>query len=149
MSAGTVTREALPAQYAGLGGRGLTSTLIEKEVHPLCHPLNAENKVVLAPGLLSGTTAPCSGRLSVGTKSPLTGTIKESNAGGTGAQKLARLGVAAIVIEGQPQDGQVFALKVTTRGAELLDARGLAGLGNYETVARLSAAHGEKASYLT
>ncbi|OGG50167.1 MAG: aldehyde ferredoxin oxidoreductase [Candidatus Handelsmanbacteria bacterium RIFCSPLOWO2_12_FULL_64_10] len=149
MTEGTVRAEAIAGDYAGLGGRGLTSTVIQKEVHPLCHALSGENKLVLAPGLLSGTTAPCSGRLSVGTKSPLTGGIKEANAGGTGAQKLARLGVAAIIVEGQRRGGGLFVLKVTADGAELMPAEGLEGLGNYDTVARLTAAHGEKASYIT
>ena len=67
-------------EYVGLGGRALTSLLVAKEVHPLCHPLGAENKLVIAPGMLSGTTGSMTGRLSVGCKSPLTGTIKESNA---------------------------------------------------------------------
>ncbi|MDY0039534.1 MAG: aldehyde ferredoxin oxidoreductase N-terminal domain-containing protein, partial [Desulforhabdus sp.] len=42
-------------EYAGLGGRGLTSAIVAKEVPPMCHPLGAENKLVIAPGLLSGT----------------------------------------------------------------------------------------------
>ncbi len=68
--------------YAGLGGRALTSTIIAKEVPPLCHPLGEDNKLVIAPGLLSGSAAAMSGRISVGCKSPLTGGIKEANAGG-------------------------------------------------------------------
>src|SRR3972149_8516365 len=79
-------------QYSGLGGRGMTSLLVTNEVDPLCHPLSAANKLVIAPGLLTGTSASTSGRLSVGCKSPLTGTIKESNAGGQAAQALARRG---------------------------------------------------------
>lgn len=66
--------------YAGLGGRAMTSVLVSREVPPLAHPLGAENKLVIAPGLLSGSVAVMSGRLSVGCKSPLTGTIKEANA---------------------------------------------------------------------
>ena len=78
-----------------------------KEVPPLCHPLGSDNKLVIAPGLLSGTTAAISGRLSVGCKSPHTGTIKEANAGGQGSQVLARLSYAAIVLEGKPKhDGR-------------------------------------------
>ena len=38
-------------EYAGFGGRALTSAIISKEVPPLCHPLGAENKLVIAPGL--------------------------------------------------------------------------------------------------
>ena len=41
--------------YAGLGGRALTSILVSKEVPPSCHPLGADNKLVIAPGLLSGS----------------------------------------------------------------------------------------------
>ena len=58
--------------YAGMGGRGLTSAIVSKEVPPLCHPLGEDNKLVIAPGLLSGSTAAMSGRISVGCKSPLT-----------------------------------------------------------------------------
>jgi aldehyde:ferredoxin oxidoreductase len=89
-----------PGDYAGMGGRALTSAIVSKEVPPLCHPLGADNKLIIAPGMLSGTTAAMSGRMSVGCKSPLTGGIKEANAGGQGAQVLARLGYAAIVLEG-------------------------------------------------
>jgi len=53
------TVEALGA-YAGLGGRAMTSTAWE--VDPLCHPPSAANKLVIAPGLLTGTTAAVSGR---------------------------------------------------------------------------------------
>ena len=68
-------------EYAGIGGRALTSTMVAKEVPPLCHALGADNKLVIAPGLLSGTIAAMSGRVSMGCKSPLTGGIKEANAG--------------------------------------------------------------------
>ena len=76
-------------EYAGLGGRALTSAVVGKEVPPTCHPLGADNKLVIAPGLLSGTAAAMSGRISVGCKSPLTGGIKESNSGGQAAQVMA------------------------------------------------------------
>jgi aldehyde:ferredoxin oxidoreductase len=67
--------------YAGLGGRALTSMIVATEVDPMANPLGAENKLVIAPGLLSGTAAAMSGRISIGCKSPLTGGIKEANAG--------------------------------------------------------------------
>ena len=98
----TATTEPLGA-YAGLGGRAMTSAVVAKEVPPQCHALGAENKLVIAPGLLSGTAAAMSGRISVGCKSPLTGGIKEANSGGQASQVLARLGYAAIVLEGDPR----------------------------------------------
>ncbi|MBS3937004.1 MAG: aldehyde ferredoxin oxidoreductase, partial [Peptococcaceae bacterium] len=74
--------EDVPEKYLPLGGRALTSQLLLDEVPPECHPLRQFNKLVIAPGLLTGTNAPSSGRLSFGGKSPLTGGIKEANAGG-------------------------------------------------------------------
>ena len=52
--------------YAGMGGRGMTSMVVSKEVPADCHPLGPENKLVIAPGLMSGSAASTSGRLSIG-----------------------------------------------------------------------------------
>ncbi len=60
-------------EYAGLAGRALTSAVVAREVPPLAHPLSEDNKLVIAPGMLSGSLAAMSGRMSVGCKSPLTG----------------------------------------------------------------------------
>ena len=114
-----VTEEPV-GDYAGLGGRALTSTLVAKEVPPLCHPLGADNKLVIAPGMLSGTTAAMSGRLSVGAKSPLTGGIKEANAGGQAAQVLARLGYAAIVLEGKPPKDDLYRVHINRDGVKVI-----------------------------
>lgn len=97
--------EKVPEYYGNLGGRGLTSHIISNEVPPRCEPLSDENKIVMAPGILSGTNVLCSGRLSIGTKSPLTCTIKEANAGGVVAGQLANLGFQAIIIEGRARIG--------------------------------------------
>jgi len=140
---------AMADSYAGLGGRAITSKIVGDEVPPLCHALGAENKLVIAPGLLSGSPAACSGRLSVGAKSPLTGGIKESNAGGTAAQKLARLDVAALVIEGKPADGSIWKLVINKKGASLLPAKELKNANNYKAVKKLTEKYGEKASYIT
>ena len=101
MTKGKVKIEDLAQEYALLGGRGLTSTIVAREVPPLCHPLAPDNKLVIAPGLLAGTTCPNSGRLSIGGKSPLTGGIKESNVGGNVSIKLGKLQIAGVVLEGQ------------------------------------------------
>ena len=106
---GPKIREERLGEYAGLAGRALTTAVICKEVPPTCHALGPENKLVFAPGMLCATTAGSSGRISVGCKSPLTGGIKESNAGGTGGQYMARLNYAAIIIEGQRRDDHLCA----------------------------------------
>ena len=82
MTTASCSFEDIPKEFSSTGGRGLTSGLVAKEVPPICDPLGQDNKLVFAPGLLSGTACPNSGRMSVGAKSPLTGGIKESNVGG-------------------------------------------------------------------
>ena len=104
----TYTLEDLPEEYKLLAGRGLTSTIVHDEVDPLCHPLGPNNKMVLAPGIVTGTSAPTSARISVGAKSPLTGGIKEANAGSGFPPSLAGMGLRAIIVEGQPKEKGEF-----------------------------------------
>jgi len=143
----SVKPENIPEAYEGLGGRGLTSAIVAKEVEPTCSPIGPSNKLIFAPGLLGGTNCANSGRISVGAKSPLTGGIKEANSGGQAGQYLSRLGIAAIVLEGLPQDGRLYKLFVGKDRYELSPADDLKGLGNYATIDKLSAAFGDKAGY--
>ena len=136
--------EEVPKKYELLGGRGLTSAITCDEVPPTCHPLGPNNKVAFATGIVTGTSAPTSGRISVGGKSPLTGTIKESNSGGMAGQKLARLGIKAIIIEGQPKEkGKFWLLKINKDGAKLLPADEFVRKGLYETYPLLYKQFGE------
>lgn len=135
--------------YAGLGGRAMTSTIVSKEVPPTCHPLSSENKLVIAPGLLSGSAGAMSGRISVGCKSPLTGGIKEANSGGQPSQMLARLGYAAIILEGAPADDTLYKVVINKDGATITADNSLKGLGNYDLVEKLKSAHGDKVGCIT
>lgn len=141
-----VSTEEVPAKYAGLGGRALTSNFVADEVKPTCHALGKNNKIIFAPGLLSGTSAPNSGRLSVGAKSPLTGTIKESNTGGSFSQKMAKMGIKALVIEGMPTDDKFYVIKLDINGVTVDEAPTeiIGGCGNYEAIKILSEKYGEK-----
>jgi aldehyde:ferredoxin oxidoreductase len=136
-------------EYAGLGGRGLTSFIVAREVDPLCHPLSAANKLVIAPGLLTGTSASTSGRVSVGCKSPLTGGIKESNAGGQAGQALARLGYYAVIVENRPPGDDLWKILIDGTGVRFEIDNSLRMLGNYDTVAALRRKHGDKVTYMT
>jgi aldehyde:ferredoxin oxidoreductase len=134
--------EDAPEIYRKFGGRGLSDCIIDQEVPPTCDPLGAENKLVFAPGILGGTTAPCSGRLSVGAKSPLTKGIKEANTGGAMSQKLARLGIKAVIFEGKAKEPT--SIKIDKSGVYFASAAPLAGLGCYEILERLKAEHGDQ-----
>lgn len=109
----TYKLEELPAKYQYLAGRALTSTLVADEVPPLAHPLGPNNKLIFSPGIVTGTPAPTSARISVGAKSPLTGGIKESNAGSAWGSDLADMQIRALVFEGQPnEDGKYWGMLI-------------------------------------
>ena len=141
---GPQVNEVPIGEYAGLGGRALTSAIVSKEVPATCHALGRENKLVIAPGLLSGTTAAMSGRISVGCKSPLTGGIKEANSGGQPSQVLARLGYAAIVLEGKPASDDLYKVVVNKDGVQVTVDNSLRMLPNYDLIDRMKSEYGEK-----
>jgi aldehyde:ferredoxin oxidoreductase len=143
----------LPDKYKHLGGRGLTSTLVFDEVDPTCHPLGPNNKLVWAPGIVTGTAAPTSARISVGGKSPLTGGIKEANAGSGFAPALANMGVRALVVEGQPEEKDKWWLAHLTwdkdadqLSVEFMAADEYAGRDLYDVFPELFERFGKKVS---
>ncbi len=139
--------EDVPAEYAALGGRGLTSAIVAQEVDPTCTPLGPHNKLVFAPGLLGGTTCANANRISVGCKSPLTGGIKEANSGGQPGGHLSRMGLHAVIVEGMAE-GEWFNLELTADSARLVPSQE-AGLNNYAAVAKLAERYGQDCSYIT
>ena len=136
--------EDISSEYSQFGGRGLIAKILSNEVEANCDPLGPENKLIVCTGLLTGTMAPCSGRISIGGKSPLTGTIKEANAGGVAAQMLAKLGIKAIVIEDKPEDNGWNILRIGEEGYELLDGDKYAGMNNYSLADELRNDFGKK-----
>lgn len=150
MSNLTYKIEDVPEEWLGLGGRGLTSTIVAKEVDPECHPLGPNNKMVFAPGLLSGTSAANSGRNSLGAKSPLTGGIKESNVGGTSAGIMAKLGVKALIIEGIPEDDSTFYhIHVTKEKIEIEAVPELVGKNNFAVLDAMMEKYGKKVAVMS
>ncbi len=148
MSTKTITVESLPGEYKGKGGRWLTSLIVNKEVPADCHPLGPNNKLVFAPGVLTGTRAPNSGRISVGGKSPLTGGIKEANAGTPFSQSMARMGIAALVVEGLEEEGKSWLIKLGVDGGEFIPSEDMAGMGAYESGKKLWEKYGEKTPFV-
>ncbi len=131
--------EKVPPEYETLAGRAFTSTVVANEVDPMCHPLREFNKIVIAPGLLAGTNAPSSGRMSVGGKSPLTGGIKESNAGGITGTKLGRLGIKGVIIEGMAPSGTKdwYSILIRKGKCEVIKTNGYANKGLYDVIAQV------------
>lgn len=140
----TLKFEDVPDSWKRLGGRGLIARIMVDEVDAKCDPLGPGNKLIFAPGLLVGHMLSSTDRISVGGKSPLTGGIKESNAGGRTGLHMTHLGIHALIIEDQPKDGGFWVLHLSLGGAKWEKADGLAGLGVYETASKLLEKYGDK-----
>lgn len=140
----TVTTEAVPESWQRLAGRALIPRILLDEIPPMCDPLGPFNKLLFAPGLLVGHMLSSCDRISVGGKSPLTGGVKEANAGGTTGLKLVHLGIKALIIEGAPAGDNWLLLHLSQEGGRFEPADDVAGLGIEESSARLRERYGDK-----
>jgi aldehyde:ferredoxin oxidoreductase len=140
--------EQVPPAYEHLGGRALIARLLLEEIPPTCDALGLHNKLIFTPGLLGGAGVTTAGRLSVGGKSPLTGGVKEANAGGTAGDTLGRLGIKAVVVEGQAEPGKFYLLHIKDDTAEFLPAGDVRGLGTYAASDRLQEKFGADATVI-
>jgi aldehyde:ferredoxin oxidoreductase len=140
----TLAREAVPESWQRLGGRGLLARILLDEVDATCDPLGPGNKLIFAPGLLVGHMLSSTDRISIGAKSPMTGGVKEANAGGRTGLHMAYLGMHALIFEGQPAQDGLWVLRLAADSAKWERADELAGLGVYDAARRLLAIHGDK-----
>ena len=108
-----------------IGGRGLGVYLLLKELNPKVDPLSPENKIILLTGPVTGTGYPMSGRWCSVTKSPLSGTIHDSQSGGKWGPELKFAGFDAIIVEGAAE--KPVWLWIYNGKAELRDAKHLWG----------------------
>ncbi len=139
-----VTREPVPQTWERLGGRGLIARILLDEVSPTCEPLGPLNKLIFAPGLLVGHMLSSCDRISIGGKSPLTGGVKEANAGGTTGLHLMFLGIKALIIEDKPINDDWSVLYITNDGIKFDRADGLIGSGVFECAPKLMEKYGNK-----
>ena len=89
---------------AYVGGIGYGVRVLSDEVDPAVDPLAPANKVVLSVGPLTGTAAPMHAQTCLVTKSPLTGTILNSYAGGFLGAEIKFCGLDGIIVEGASED---------------------------------------------
>ena len=131
------------AARAFIGGRGLGVHYLLTEMDPGCDPLSAENMLIMATGPLTGTGAPTGARYMVMTKSPLTGALTCSNAGGKFPTELKRAGYDAVLFTGKAAEPTYLWIEDTK--AELRSAGHLWGKTTHETTAALTAETDPKA----
>lgn len=133
LTRGTVERLPLDESFAlqYIGGRGFTARLQYDLIPVDADPLAPENVVIIAPGPLTGTTAPSSGRFTLGARSPLTGILGDANSGGFWGAMLKRAGYDLITIHGRSP--RPVYLWIDDHRVELRDARHLWGKDTRET----------------
>jgi aldehyde:ferredoxin oxidoreductase len=142
----TLERSPVPEAWQRLGGRALSAHILLDSVPATCDPLGPHNRLVFAPGLLVGHMLSSCDRISVGGKSPLTGGIKEANAGGSTGLEMAYLGMKALILRGQPAGPGWWVLYLNKEGARFDPASDLVGRGVFETAAALQEKYGKKAA---
>ena len=126
-----------------LGGRGLGAKIVYDAGE--VDALSPENPLVFAAGPLTGTTTPASGRVSLSTKSPLTGTIFDSNCGGSFGPELKKAGYDALVVVGKSPDTEPVFVEVEDERVEVKSAESLSLWGrNVRETAKLLKNAGSK-----
>ncbi|MGQ9788698.1 MAG: aldehyde ferredoxin oxidoreductase family protein [Candidatus Hadarchaeaceae archaeon] len=132
LGSGQMKTDCLPPEMVRfIGGSGMATWLISKMIDPLVDPLSEKNAIVFCVGPVTGTSIPMSSRYVVASKSPLTGTLGDADAGGFWGPELKSAGFDAILVTGKSRK-PVF-LWVCDGKGELKDARDLWGLDIQKT----------------
>ena len=124
------TRETAEFHRRHLGGAAVATHCLLRELRPGTDALDPGNVLVFAPGLLAGTLSPAAPRYVAAARSPLTGALGKSEAGGYWGPELKQAGVGALVIVGKA--ARPSYLLVTSEGVEIRDAGRVWGLTSGE-----------------
>lgn len=130
-----------------IGSKGLAIRYMYEELKPGIDALGEENKLFLTTGPLTGTPAPCSGKLSVAAKSPATGTMNDCSIGGHVGIRIKYAGYDMIIFEGIA-DKPCY-IVIEDDKVEFVDASELWGLGSHEAEAILADKYGIEYSIMS
>jgi aldehyde:ferredoxin oxidoreductase len=124
--------EEIPADYARkwMGGRGFNMEVFFREIPADADPWGPENLLLFGVGPITGTAFPGS-RINISGKSPHTGYLGDSNAGGHFSAEMKFAGYDQIVIEGKA-DKPVY-VRILDHEVEIRDASHLWNLDTWET----------------
>lgn len=141
LSTGKVKSYELPEKMVKdfIGGKGIGAKILYDELAPHVDPLSPENILIFAPGPLTGTSAPTSGRWAVITKSPHTGVFLDCQVGGHFGAALRRAGVDILVVKGKAEKPVYLYIEVGE--VQILDATHLWGKTIFETEDELRKVH--------
>ncbi len=141
----SVESSALDGEAVMHAGRYfIAKTLLEQGVATV-DPLSVENPLIFSAGPFAGTNFSNANRISVGCKSPLTGGIKEANAGGTFALAMGHLELAGFTLHDASEEWII--IRIPKEGPISFEsAEPYMGKGNNEAAAMLFERYGEKIS---
>ena len=144
LTSGAVKTQPLEPSLAAdfLGGRGFNAKRLYDEVAAGSDPLGPDNKLIIGTGPLVGTDFPTASRFNISGKSPQTGILGDSNAGGHLAPEIKYAGFDQIVLEGRSSKSVYIFIHDGDVG--LLDASHLRGRDVYQTDAMIRSDLGDR-----
>ena len=131
-------------QVARAGRYFIAKTLLEQNAAQV-DPLGPDNPLIFSAGPFAGTNWSNANRTSVGCKSPLTGGVKESNAGGSFGMALGQLHLAGFTLYGAADDWIVIYMK-KDGSISFESGNEYVGKGNFECAEMLHEKYGKKVS---
>ncbi|MHA2200553.1 MAG: aldehyde ferredoxin oxidoreductase family protein [Candidatus Thorarchaeota archaeon] len=108
-----------------IGGRAANTQRLYEELKMDCDPLGPENMLVFGIGPLTGSLLPASAFFTVSAKSPMTGILGDSAAGGQFGAEMKLTGFDQIIITGSSES--ICYLSVSDSGVDFVDSPELAG----------------------
>ena len=110
-------------------------------------PFSADNVIVIATSPATGTRMPTSGRVHMNYKSPMTGALGSTNAGGRWSVEFKKAGYDLLVLTGKSP--KPIYIVISSAGVEFVDAEPFHDLSSIETRNAIKAKHSQKAQVLT
>lgn len=141
----SVKSDELKGEELAVAGRYFIARTLTEAGVATVDPMSPDNPLIFSAGPFAGTNFSNANRLSVGCKSPLTGGIKEANAGGTFAFALGQLQIAGFTLHGASDDWVI--IHIPKEGEITFKPAGeYLGMGNIETARLLHEEYGDKVS---
>jgi aldehyde:ferredoxin oxidoreductase len=139
----TIAKRELEGEGVVKAGRYLIAKTLLDLGAASVDPLSPKNPLIFSAGPFAGTSFSNANRTSVGCKSPLTGGVKEANAGGTFSYGLGQLKIAGFTLLGASKSWVVIHFR-KDGSVRFDDAAPYLGKGNYEANDMLHAKYGKK-----
>ncbi len=122
-----------------IGGRAANTKRLFEELKTECNPLGPDNLLIFGVGPLTGSLLPASAYYTVTAKSPMTGILGDSAAGGQFGAEMKLTGFDQIIVTGKAES--LTYLMITDSNVEFVKCPELAGKGIIETTTDIRKSH--------